>query len=150
VIRPARADEGGRLREIAIAAKAHWGYELDRVQEWAAQGDFTAEGLRAKEFYVAEEGGRAVAFASLIPQGDVCILDDLWVEPEAMGGGVGTELFRFAAERAADLGARSLEWEAEPNAVGFYERMGGRRLRDSGPSEWGRILPVMGIDLNAG
>jgi hypothetical protein len=25
--------------------------------------------------------------------------------------------------------------------------MGARYLRDSGPSEWGRILPVMGIEL---
>lgn len=147
MIRRARPNEADRLREIAIAAKAHWGYELDQVRDWAAQGDFSAESLRTKEFYVAKEGGRVVAFASLIPQGGVAVLDDLWVEPAAMGAGLGTELFRFAAERAAELGARRLEWEAEPHAVGFYERMGGRHLRDSEPSEWGRILPVMGIDL---
>jgi hypothetical protein len=34
-----------------------------------------------------------------------------------------------------------------PSAVGFYEKMGGRYLRDSAPSEWGRVLPVMGVDL---
>ena len=34
-----------------------------------------------------------------------------------------------------------MEWEAEPNALGFYERMGGRYLRDSDPrSKWGRTL----------
>jgi GNAT superfamily N-acetyltransferase len=73
------------------------------------------------------------------------VLDDLWVEPGAMGGGIGTGLFRFAAERARELGARTMEWEAEPNAIGFYERMGGRYVRDSEPSEFGRILPVMAI-----
>jgi hypothetical protein len=60
---------------------------------------------------------------------------------------VGAELFRFVAARAAALGASRLEWESDPNAVGFYERMGARHLRDSPPSEWGRILPVMGIAL---
>jgi hypothetical protein len=40
-----------------------------------------------------------------------------------------------------------MEWEAEPNALGFYERMGGRYLRDSEPSAWGRLIPVMGVDL---
>jgi len=30
--------------------------------------------------------------------------------------------------------------------VGFYERMGGRRLRET-TSEWGRPLTVMGLDL---
>jgi N-acetylglutamate synthase-like GNAT family acetyltransferase len=147
VIRRARPNEADRLREIAVAAKAHWGYELDQVRDWADQGDFSAEGMRSKEFYVAEEDGRVVAFASLIPQAEVGVLDDLWVEPEAMGAGLGTRLFRFAAERATELGAQRLEWEAEPHAVGFYERMGGRYLRDSEPSEWGRVLPVMGVDL---
>jgi GNAT superfamily N-acetyltransferase len=147
-IRPARADEGRRLREIAAASKRHWGYEPERVEAWVAQGDFSAEGLRAKDFFVAEEGGEAIAFASLVPEGEVCVLDDLWVAPDWIGKGVGSRLFRFAADRAGELGARRLEWEAEPHAVGFYERMGGRKLRDSGPSEWGRILPVMGIDLD--
>jgi GNAT superfamily N-acetyltransferase len=147
VIRPPRPDEGERLREIAIAAKAHWGYPLEQVRSWADQGDFSAAGLEAKEFLVAEEDGRAVAFASLVGRGAVCVLDDLWVEPAAMGKRVGSALFGAAKERARTLGARTLEWEAEPHAVGFYERMGGRYLRDSSPSEWGRVLPVMGLEL---
>jgi GNAT superfamily N-acetyltransferase len=147
VIRPPHPDEGERLREIAIAAKAHWGYPLDRVQDWAGQGDFSAAGLKAKEFWVTEVDGRAVAFASLISRDAVCVLDDLWVEPDAMGKGIGSALFRTAAERARTLGARTLEWEAEPHAIGFYERMGGRYLRDSPPTLWGRVLPVMGVDL---
>jgi GNAT superfamily N-acetyltransferase len=144
MIRRARPAEDDRLREIAIAAKAHWGYELEQVRAWAAQLDFSAAG---QEFYVAEADGQAAAFMSLIPQGEVCVLEDLWVDPTAMGQGVGAALFRFGAERAAELGAQTMEWEAEPNAVGFYERMGGRYVRDSEPSEWGRILPVMAITL---
>lgn len=33
-------------------------------------------------------------------------------------------------------GAHVMDWEAEPNAAGFYERMGGRYLRDE-ISGWG-------------
>jgi hypothetical protein len=40
-----------------------------------------------------------------------------------------------------------MEWEAEPNAVGFYERMGASYIRDSEVSEWGRVLPVLGVSL---
>jgi hypothetical protein len=43
-----------------------------------------------------------------------------------------------------------MEWEAEPNAVGFYERMGARRVRAGEPSVWGRVNPVLGIDLTDG
>ena len=146
-IRPARPDEGERLREIAIAAKGHWGYDPAVVRRWAAEGDFSAAGLRAKEFFVAEADGRAVAWSALIPRGEIVWLDDMWVEPEWIGKGVGSRLFRHAVERATELGASTMEWEAEPNAVGFYERVGGRYVRDSEPGEWGRVLPVMGIDL---
>jgi GNAT superfamily N-acetyltransferase len=146
-IRSARPDEGERLREIAEAAKGHWGYDPDVVRQWAAGGDFSPAGLRAKEFFVADVEGRAVAWGALIPRGDVVWLDDMWVEPEWIGKGVGSILFRHAVERAGELGAATMEWEAEPNAVGFYERVGGRYLRDSEPSEWGRVLPIMGIDV---
>ena len=74
-------------------------------------------------------------------------LDDLWVEPEWIGRGVGSRLFHRAVERARELDATRLEWEAEPHAIGFYTRMGGHYLRDSEPSAWGRVIPVMGIDL---
>jgi GNAT superfamily N-acetyltransferase len=143
VIRPPHPDEGERLREIAAAAKAYWGYDIDQVRRWAAEADFST----GKDVLVAEEGGRAVGFASVLPQGEAAVLDDLWVEPDAIGTGLGRLLFDAAVTRARELGARTLEWEAEPNAVGFYERMGGRYVRDSEPSEWGRILPVMAVEL---
>ena len=97
---------------------------------------------------MAESEGRAIGWAALIPADEpgVVVLDDLWVEPAWIGKGVGSLLFRRAAERGIELGARRLEWEAEPNAVGFYERLGGRRLRDS-KTVWDRTIPVMGLDL---
>ncbi len=35
---------------------------------------------------------------------------------------------------------------AEPDAVGFYERIGGKRIGEAAGS-WGETLPVMRIDL---
>lgn len=132
-----------RLREIAAAAKGHWGYDPALVRAWADAIEFPPE----EELLLAERGGRVVGWASVIPRGETCVLDDLWVEPAAMRRGVGRELFERAAARARELGAARLEWEAEPNALGFYERLGGRRVRDSEPTEWGRILPVYALEL---
>ena len=147
-IRAAGPREGERLREIAIASKSYWGYDLDRVRQWAALGDFSAEGLRSKEVYVAEVAGRAVGWAALIPRGEVCWLEDLWIEPEWIGKGIGMRLFQHAAERGRQLDAKRMEWEAERHAIGFYERMGGRYLRDGEPGVWGRISAVMCVDLD--
>jgi len=30
----------GRLREIAVDAKAHWGYDRALVEDWALDGNF--------------------------------------------------------------------------------------------------------------
>jgi GNAT superfamily N-acetyltransferase len=135
--------DAARLREIAYAAKAHWGYDEQLVREWADSIDVDD----GRIILVEEEDGVAVAWAALIPQGEVCVLEDLWVEPRVMGRGLGTRLFRRSEERALELGASRMEWGTEPNAIGFYEKLGGRYLRDGEPSEWGRILPVMGVDL---
>lgn len=145
-VRPARPDEGERLREIARESKGYWGYDAERVTQWASGLDL-AMARRDKEIYVAEVDGQAVGWSALISRGDVCWLDDLWIAPEWIQKGVGTRLFRHASNRARQLGARRMEWEAERHALGFYEKMGGRYLRDGEPGSWGRVSPVFGVDL---
>jgi GNAT superfamily N-acetyltransferase len=131
---------------VLAAAKGHWGYDPAVVSEWAASIDMQAT-LREQEVRVAEADEVVVAWAGLMPPGDgVAVLDHLWVEPGSMRGGIGSALFRCAADRATELGATRMEWGAEPNALGFYRRMGGRDLRET-ISEWGRPAQVMGIDL---
>jgi GNAT superfamily N-acetyltransferase len=148
VIRAVRLDEGPRLKEIAIAAKGVWGYESEKVQEWADQGDFSPQRLRELTVFVAEAQGRQIGWCSLIPRGAVWSLEDLWVEPDRMCAGVGASLFRRAARHAKEHGARRMEWEAEPNAIGFYEKLGATYLRDSELTSWGRRLTVMGVELD--
>jgi GNAT superfamily N-acetyltransferase len=147
VIRAAEPDEGERLRELTVTSKAHWGYELEFVERWVADGDFSAAGLAAKGAFVAEEAGRIVGWAAAITEGVRCWLDDLWVEPTSMLRGVGTLLFEHAVERAREQGCVRLEWQSEPHAVGFYKKMGGRVLRHEESRYWGRE-PVMGKALD--
>ena len=147
-IRPATASDASRLREIAAAAKASWGYDRALVGGWAARIDVADGGRSSKEVHVAEVD-REVAGWTSVSAGDdrVWALDDLWVEPGSMGRGVGSALFSYAVELVRGRGGTRLEWEAEPNAIGFYERLGATYVRDSEPSEWGRALPVLGIHL---
>ena len=147
-IRDGHEGDFERLREIAVEAKAHWGYDRRLVEDWAAVGDLDPESLAGRLLYVAESGGGVIAWAALIPRGEVGWLEDLWVEPAWIRRGVGRMLFEHVKERARELGATRLEWEAEPNARGFYERMGGSYVRDSEVTEWGRVLEVLGVDLS--
>jgi GNAT superfamily N-acetyltransferase len=110
--------------------------------------DFSRPAVVENEIYVAEVGGNVIAWAALVARHDVWWLDDLWVAPAAMGKGVGRRLFEHIADRARALGGPTrMEWQAEPNSVGFYEKVGGRYVRDSEPTSWGRVLPIMAVDL---
>ena len=146
-IRHARPGDAARLREVTFASKAHWGYDEARVRAWVDSLDFSEDRMTGAEMFVGDVGGRAVGWAEVRgPVDGVCTLEHLWIEPAWMRRGLGTALFRAAADRARELGATALEWEAEPNAAGFYAKMGGRPRRQV-MSAWGRPLSVLGIDL---
>jgi len=141
VTRPADPKDARRLREVAAAAKGYWGYDEELVRTWAA--GIELEG----EIEVVEEDGTVVGWSALLPgQDGVYVLEDLWVAPPWMGRGLGAELIRRAAARAREHGATALELGADPNAVGFYERMDAATV-GTATGSWGRELPVMEITL---
>ncbi len=140
-VRAAAPADDGQLRAVAEASKGHWGYEPERLRTWAAALDLS------REIWVAEVDGEIVGWAGVLPPADgACELDDLWVEPGSIGRGIGSLLFEHALERARTLGARALRWEADPNAVGFYERMGAATV-GTATGSLGRELPMMEIAL---
>jgi GNAT superfamily N-acetyltransferase len=142
-LRPLAADDHERVRELTFESKAHWGYDRDFVRRWAEALTFESR----QERWVADVDGEIVAWAGLIPPADgVAVLDDLWVDPSWIGRGLGKRLFELAADRARELGAVRLEWGAERHALGFYEKMGGRFLREH-VTEWGREGRWYGMDL---
>jgi hypothetical protein len=84
---------------------------------------------------VAEIDRGPVGWAEVLPPHTrVSVLESLLVEPGSMRAGVGSRLLRHESERARELGAHVMEWEAEPNALGFDARMGDWRVRTT-PSE---------------
>lgn len=147
-IRQAEPTDVERLDEITVAAKAHWGHDRSWVENWVAAGQFAGVAVARDEGRLVELDGEVAGWSALQLRGEVAWLEDLWVDPQFMGRGVGSVLFCDAVARAAAAGAERLEWEADLDAVGFYERMGGHRIRDSAVTELGRVLPVMALVLS--
>ena len=75
------------------------------------------------------------------------VRNDSRAELEHMGAGVGRALLLHAKERAAKLKASALELSADPNAEGFYQRMGATRIGEVRSEIEGqpRVLPRMRI-----
>ena len=79
---------------------------------------------------VAASGRRLGFSVVLAAECGTVELDDLFVEPDAMGRGVGRLLIADVVSRAAAAQATSIDVTANPNAHGSYERLGFRVTGD--------------------
>jgi GNAT superfamily N-acetyltransferase len=105
--------------------------------------------IAEQETYTAYIDGGLVGFYSLKRKPGRMSLEHLWVLPEVMRRGVGRALFAHAVERARASGCERLEIESDPNAAGFYEHMGTRRVATTVTELEGqpRELPVLVYDV---
>jgi GNAT superfamily N-acetyltransferase len=135
------------LTALTLASKAHWGYDQD-FMELARPGlTITREYLEANQCWVAEIDGAPVGWFSLVSIPDGLLLDNFFLLPDHIGSGVGRLMWKEAVRRAEAAGAGRLTLEADPNAAGFYERMGARRTGSATATDTGRELPVYEIQL---
>lgn len=132
--RPADVPDVLRLiRELAAYEKEPDAVETteDDLQRWLFGEDAVASVL------LAEVGGRPVgmalwyrSFSTWTGQPGV-YLEDLFVEPEHRGSGLGKALLVSLARVAVDRGYRRVEWVVlnwnEPS-IAFYESLGARPL----------------------
>lgn len=126
-IRRGRPGEHAELSALALAAKAHWGYDARDLDRWRGDLTLTAEAIRAQPTFVAELDGRIAGFAQLGDTPGGIELDHFWVHPDCMGQGVGRALLRHAQVEASRLGYVQLLIDADPNAEGFYLACGALR-----------------------
>jgi len=124
----AQPEDADVLTEIAFAAKRHWGYPERWIQSWRDVLTIRPEFIGANVAYAAIENGRAIGFYLLTTEADGIHLDHLWILPAAMHRGTGRSLFEHAVSQARNLGFRAIKIEADPNAGGFYQRMGAKRV----------------------
>jgi GNAT superfamily N-acetyltransferase len=148
----AKAEDAEVLTEIAHAAKRHWGYPERWIEAWQDILTMRPDFITSNVTYCATEGGRTVGFYVLTSERDGMHLDHLWMRPSAMGRGVGRALFEHAAAQARGLGFQAIKIEADPNAEGFYRRMGAKRVGANVTELEGqpRELPLLIYQIESG
>ena len=144
-----KPSDAATLSAIAWAAKASWNYPSEWMEQWREQLTIAPNFIAENETFAAIIKQQTVAFYALLQRADVLRLEHLWVLPGWMGQGIGRDLLRHAAERAAARGALSLTIEADPNAEPFYRRMGAVRTGVVATEIDGRRrnLPILTLDL---
>ncbi|MGE5281311.1 MAG: N-acetyltransferase family protein [Chloroflexota bacterium] len=131
--------EGGEMDELLplIAAYQRF-YEVDDVDD-ERNREFFARFLAPSEdgmLIGARRDGELLGYAclywtftSLVPA-EMVLMNDLFVVPEARGGGIGRALIEASATVARERGAHHLQWVTAPDnetAQRLYDSTGARR-----------------------
>jgi GNAT superfamily N-acetyltransferase len=104
--------------------------------------------ISAGRVRVAVDDGAIVGFSAVVPLAPgVDELDGLFVDPPALGRGIGRLLVADVVARAVGTGCTRLEVTANEGATGFYERLGFTRA-GTAPTRFGPaerlVLPLSG------
>jgi GNAT superfamily N-acetyltransferase len=147
-LRTPRCDEAATLTELCIRSKAVWGYDEEFMLACCGELTLTASTMQSSSLKVAEIDGHLVGVAQVTVQGELAELNKLFVEPTHLRSGAGKGLFEWATTVARDAGAATMVIEADPDAAGFYRRMGAvdKGTAPSG-SIPGRLLPRLELRL---
>lgn len=150
LFRKAHPEEAEVLTALALRSKRAWGYDDAFMESVLPDMVVHPEFLRDEYGLAAEDDGKVVGYAILRVDNDVAVLRDLFVDPGRFRQGIGAALFTRAGDYARDCGAKKLRLSGDPNAVGFYKRLGMVQVGEE-PSivGGGRMLPVMEIDLRS-
>jgi predicted N-acetyltransferase YhbS len=147
-IRHARPDEAAALTALSCRSKRYWGYDDAFMELARAEMEITAELIARWPTFVAERGAELVGFYVLSVETKEPMLRDLWIDPAAIRTGVGSLLWRHMLASAATEAHATVHITSDPNAAGFYERMGARRVGEvESCAIPGRMLPAFEIDV---
>jgi GNAT superfamily N-acetyltransferase len=150
LFRPASGRDAERLTAIAYAAKRHWGYPETWMEAWRDELTVTPEYIRTQPVVVARQSGRIVGFFGLLILQDGAWLQHFWLKPDCIGWGLGRAMFAEAVRITRSSGRTELRITSDPNAEGFYRKMGAVRVGLERTLLLGKIrreLPLLAFPL---
>jgi ribosomal protein S18 acetylase RimI-like enzyme len=124
VIRDAMPGDMSALREVF--RRSSLSNDGDRINLLAHPDALQLSDLAVREgrTRIAVAVGAIVGFATGLGAGDTVEIEDLFVDPEWMGQGIGRALVRDLIAIARRGGARRVEVTANQHALAFYEKAG--------------------------
>lgn len=143
-IRPLIKEELKDASSLCRRAKAYWGYNAAFMEACRDELTLNATDLEGGLSVGMCDGGVLLGVAQMISEGENWELEKLFVDPPAMGRGIGGQLFAWAVETVGARGGQTMHIAADPQAADFYRRMGAVDAGHiSSASIPGRSLPLL-------
>ena len=137
-------EDSAALTEITVRAKASHGYDEAFMNLILDDMAISEEQIARDTFMLAIVHRRILGYAHLMPveAPDTVYLENLYIDPDGQGMGLGRSLFEWAWVEAGRRGYDWLEWDSDPNAAPFYWKMGGEQISEVESTTFpGRMIP---------
>jgi GNAT superfamily N-acetyltransferase len=154
MIRPARRGEAAVLTNLSFESKGFWRYPPAYFEIWKNELTISADYIKMNEVHVYETGRTVAGYYAIVelPEGIEISgirlpkgfwLEHMFIDPRHIGKGIGSNLFRHLRSRCEDMGIAELGILADPNARGFYEKMGCRYVGEFPSTIKNRTTPYL-------
>ncbi|WP_088186728.1 GNAT family N-acetyltransferase [Desulfosporosinus sp. FKA] len=148
-IRQAKASESNELTAISFISKRFWNYPEEYFDIWKKELTITPEYIQDNMVYVAKVEGKITGYFSIVEveedffTGKVVISKGYWLEhlfilPEFIRKRIGSELISYAKVVCRKKNINRLLIFSDPNAIGFYDKIGATYIEESLSSIEGR------------
>ena len=154
MIRRALESDAAMLTALSFASKRHWGYPDAYFDRWAPELTIDEDYIRANDVLVYEDNQTIVGYYAIVElREDVMVsgvkrakgfwLEHMFVAPRHIGRGIGRQLFAHLRQRCRVRGINVLGILSDPNARGFYARMGCRYVGEYPSTIEDRTTPFL-------
>ncbi|AJG61307.1 GNAT family N-acetyltransferase [Bacillus cereus] len=145
-IRNALLSEANELSELALHSKATWNYSQAFILACKEDLTITDEYIKNNFVYVLENDNTMIGFFSFLRNENA--LDFLYIHPRYKGKGYGKILWEYVIQQANELGIKSFTIDSDPNAKGFYLKMGAKLIGETPSTVFeDRLLPLLKYDV---
>lgn len=145
-IRNALLSEANELSELALHSKATWNYSEEFILACKEDLTITEEYIKNNFVYILENENTKIGFFSFLRSENA--LDFLYIHPDYKGKGYGKKLWGSVVEKAIGLGLTSFKIDSDPNAKGYYLKMGAKLIGGTPSTVFKeRLLPVLKYDV---
>ncbi|TFB22874.1 GNAT family N-acetyltransferase [Filobacillus milosensis] len=145
--RKAEPNDAFVLSDIAYKSKAYWGYSDEFLEACKEELTITEEDIiKSPMYYVIEKDNQIIGFDSF--KCDPNKLENLFINPEFIGQGIGKQIWQDILHRAKDFGIIEFTIDSDPYAEGFYLKMGAVRIGSIPSTVFpDRDLPLMKVEV---
>ena len=152
-IREALVSDSHTLTEISFTSKRYWDYPYQYFEIQKDELTITPAYIQNNKVYVAEANGKIVGYLSVVEvkndfwAGKVFVNKGFWLEhifilPEYIGKSIGTKLVDFLKVKCNEMNIDKVKIFSDPNAKGFYDKLGACYLGESPSSIEGRTVSL--------